>query len=60
MPPKGYGEKCHTLYFPTKEMLESWQDLALAARIPLTKWIIAIVEASLEQPAEENPVSRDI
>ena len=60
MPPEGYGEKCHTLYFPSKEMLDSWKDLAHGARIPLTKWIIAIVEASLEQPSEETSVSQDI
>ena len=60
MPPEGYGEKCHTLYFPSKEMLDSWKDLAHDARIPLTKWIIAIVEASLEQPSEETSVSQDI
>jgi len=60
MPPKGFGEKCHTLYFPSKEMLISWREKAHLAKIPLTKWIIAIVENSLESPDEELPASHDI
>ena len=60
MPPNDFGQRCHMIYFPTKEKLDSWKALAHEAKLPLSKWIIAIVEESLESPSDEQPASQDI
>lgn len=60
MPPSKYNQKCHTLYFESENDLKRWKNLAHEARVPLTKWIIATVEKSLDSPDESIPASHDI
>ena len=61
MPPRDFGERCHTIYFPNKEKLDSWKAQAHEAKLPLSKWIIAIVDRFLDEPVEENlAVTQDV
>jgi len=61
MPPRDFGERCHTIYFPNKEKLDSWKAKAHETNLPLSKWIIAIVDRFLDEPEEENlAVTQDV
>jgi septal ring factor EnvC (AmiA/AmiB activator) len=56
MPPKKYQGRYTEVYFPSEKFLEKWKAHAVAARMPLSSWIVATVEAAVDgtsEPAQE-------
>jgi hypothetical protein len=56
MPPKKYQGRYTEVYFPSEKFLEKWKAQAEAARMPLSSWIVATVEAAVDgtsEPAQE-------
>jgi hypothetical protein len=56
MPPKQYRGRYTEVYFPSEKFLEKWKAQAVAARMPLSSWIVATVEAAVDgtsEPAQE-------
>ncbi len=56
MPPKRYQGRYVEVYLPSKKFLDKWKAQANAAKMPLSSWVFATVESSVdgvEEPAQE-------
>jgi hypothetical protein len=52
MPPKRYQGRYTEVYLPSKKFLEKWKEQAKIARMPLSSWIFATIEAAVDGVAE--------
>jgi hypothetical protein len=52
MPPKRYQGRYTEVYFPSEKFLVKWKAQAEAARMPLSSWIVATVEAAVDGTSE--------
>jgi len=46
MAPKRYNGRRGEIYFPSEKFLKEWRDEAKKAKLPLSSWIFATVEAN--------------
>jgi hypothetical protein len=46
MAPKRYNGRRGEIYFPSEKFLKEWRNEAKKARLPLSSWIFATVEAN--------------
>jgi hypothetical protein len=46
MAPKRYNGRRGEIYFPSEKFLREWRDEAKTAKLPLSSWIFATVEAN--------------
>ena len=46
MAPKRYNGRRAEIYFPSEKLMQEWKDDAKKARLPLSSWIFATVEAN--------------
>jgi hypothetical protein len=46
MAPKRYNGRRGEIYFPSEKFLREWREEAKTAKLPLSSWIFAIVEAN--------------
>ena len=56
MPPKRYRGRYTEIYFPSEKFLERWKEKAKDARMPLSSWVFATVEATIDgtiEPSQE-------
>ena len=54
MPPKKYRGRYTEVYFPSEKFLEKWKTQAKESRMPLSSWIFATVEATVDGAAEPS------
>ena len=61
MPGLKYKNRSWTLYFPSEEDLDRWQELAKAAKLPLSHWIFETMELHLaESPQEGHDLAKEV
>ena len=52
MPPKRYQGRYTEVYLPSENFLEKWKEQAKIARMPLSSWIFATIEAAVDVVSE--------